>query len=65
MQEQAIKEYEKNLKKIQEKNSWDFNKVYEEKNFWDPLEDFFNDPFMNDPFFNNDLLNQKNNIKDW
>jgi len=59
-QEQALKKYEEALKKEQEKNQSNFNKVYRENNSNDPFSNFFNDPF-----FNNDLLNNWSWKKDW
>ena len=59
-QQQAIKQYEEQLKKEQEQNADSFNKVYEENNSNDPFDSFFNDPF-----FNNNLLNWGSEEKDW
>lgn len=59
-QNEALKKYEEALKMEQKKNTYNFNKVYQEN--W--ANELF-DNFFNEPSFNNDLLNWKENKKDW
>jgi len=61
-QEDILQAYEQKLKKDQEQNAWNFNKVYQEQtNPFDNFDSFFE----NDPFFNNNLLNRWSEERDW